>query len=68
MLIILLTLLVHMEVFPLGVLSDEELVNVYHKAINYNLDSRFVELIIEELYRRGLKDILVENLFSPTLV
>jgi hypothetical protein len=53
LLIILLTL-VNVEGFPLGILSDEELVNVYNKALNYNLDLRFVELIIEELHRRGL--------------
>jgi hypothetical protein len=57
-----------MEVFPLGILSDAELLNVYHKALNYNLDLRFVELIIEELHRRGLMDAKVEDLVSLTLV
>lgn len=59
MLIILLKL-VQMEVFSintsLGILSDEDLVNVYSKALNYNLDTRFVDLILEEILRRGLKD------------
>jgi hypothetical protein len=49
-----------MEVFSintsLGILSDEDLVTVYCKALNYKLDNRFVELILEELNRRGLKD------------
>lgn len=49
-----------MEVFSiitsLGILSDAELVTVYSKALIYNLDLRFVELIMEELHRRGLKD------------
>jgi hypothetical protein len=67
LLIILLTL-VNMEVFPLGILSDAELVNVYHKALNYNLDLRFVELIIEELHRRGLVEVNIEDLVSLTLV
>lgn len=57
-----------MEVFLLGILSDEELVNVYHKAINYNLDLRFVELIKEELHRRGLMGAKTEDLVSLTLV
>lgn len=49
-----------MEVFSintsLGILSDAELVKVYSKALNYKLDVRFVELILEELNRRGLKE------------
>ncbi|MGS2778894.1 sporulation histidine kinase inhibitor Sda [Robertmurraya sp. GLU-23] len=49
-----------MDVFSintsLGILSDEDLVNVYSKAINYNLDTRFVDLILEEILRRGIKD------------
>lgn len=49
-----------MEVFSintsLGILSDEDLVTVYSKALNYKLDTKFVDLILEELHRRGLKD------------
>ncbi|WP_371321709.1 sporulation histidine kinase inhibitor Sda [Robertmurraya korlensis] len=40
----------------LGILSDEDLVTVYSKALNYQLDNKFVELILEELNRRGLKE------------
>ncbi|WP_084362104.1 sporulation histidine kinase inhibitor Sda [Robertmurraya korlensis] len=49
-----------MEVFSintsLGILSDTELVTVYSKALIYKLDIRFVELILQELNRRGLKE------------
>ncbi|MCM3602663.1 sporulation histidine kinase inhibitor Sda [Robertmurraya korlensis] len=40
----------------MGILSDEDLVTVYSKALNYQLDNKFVELILEELNRRGLKE------------
>jgi len=39
----------------LGILSDADLVTVYSKAVNHRLDKRFVELLVEELTRRGLQ-------------
>lgn len=35
-------------------LSDESLIEVYLKAVEFNLDQEFVKLIIDEMKRRGI--------------
>lgn len=35
-------------------LSDESLIEVYLKAVEFNLDQEFVNLIIDEMKRRGI--------------
>ncbi|MFB6469256.1 sporulation histidine kinase inhibitor Sda [Cytobacillus sp. Hz8] len=37
------------------ILSDEELVEVYHKGISLKLDPLFIKLIEKELIKRGIK-------------
>ncbi|CCQ92494.1 conserved hypothetical protein [[Clostridium] ultunense Esp] len=35
-------------------LSDESLIEVYRKAVQYHLDKEFIDLILEEMIRRKL--------------
>lgn len=38
----------------LVVLSDEALIQVYEEAIEQNLESAFIQILLEEIARRGL--------------
>ncbi|WP_218141994.1 sporulation histidine kinase inhibitor Sda [Salipaludibacillus aurantiacus] len=42
-------------------MSDELLKEIYQKAVEFNLDSDFIQLLIDELVKRNLWD----NSFYP---
>lgn len=41
-------------VSSLDILSDQDLIEVYEKAIQYQLETRFINTLYLELERRGL--------------
>ncbi len=38
----------------LGILSDQDLLDVYGKAMKYELENMFIETLLTEIKRRGL--------------
>lgn len=41
----------------LDILSDQDLMDVYEKAIKYNLEQLFIDTLMAEIERRGLKTV-----------
>jgi hypothetical protein len=44
-----------------GTLSDEQLINVYLKAHRQKLDDSFLKLLLDEIIRRDIYDLLLET-------
>lgn len=41
-------------------LTDEKLIEAYHKATLLNLDENFIEMLIEEIDNRGIESVKIE--------
>lgn len=42
------------EMSSLDILSDQDLIEVYEKAVQYQLETRFINTLYLEIERRGL--------------